>query len=246
MISLSNHSKKVIGLRPVHVPTTEAKTEQQSFENERLQVKKAVQNLEEQKQQTHEWMEASRQQIEKEKKAWEEEKLRWIEQAKEEGYSIGFNQGKQDGLIQYQELIAQAKNIIDMTRNDRLEMITQNERFILNVSLEVATKIIYQSLIEKEAYIEVAKNVIQEAKEQPSIQLYAHPDDYLTCQKYKDELFAIVDPKIELSFYPDDSLEIGSCVIETPIGKIDASVDTQLENLRNELHALLEEMDSES
>ncbi|WP_182199155.1 flagellar assembly protein FliH [Paraliobacillus salinarum] len=243
---MSNHSNKVIGLRPIYVPNSEAKTDQQNFENERLQVKKEVQNLEERKQHTQQWIEASRQQIEKEKKAWEEEKLRWIENAKKEGYNAGFDQGKQDGLLHYQDLIAQAKNIIDMTRNDRMEMITQNERFILNVSLEVATKIIHQSLIEKDAYIEVVKNVILEAKEQPSIQIYAHPDDYQTCQKYRDELFAIVDPKIELSFYPDDSLQIGSCIMVTPIGKIDASVDTQLENLRNQLHALLEEMDSES
>ncbi|WP_374065396.1 flagellar assembly protein FliH [Paraliobacillus sp. JSM ZJ581] len=236
----------MIGLRPIHLPKIDVEEEQQSYEDKFVQITKAEQQLQEQKQDTQEWIETKHKQIEAEKIAWQEEKLTWIEQAKEEGYNAGFEQGKQESLLNYQNLIHEAKKIIDITRAERMEMITQNERFILNISLDAATKIVHQSIVDKDAYIEIVKSVLQEAREQPTIQIHAHPDDYLICQKYKDELFSIVDPKIELSFYPDDTLQVGSCVIETPIGKIDASIDTQLENLRNQLHALLEEMDSES
>ncbi|WP_176694492.1 flagellar assembly protein FliH [Paraliobacillus sp. PM-2] len=241
-----NPSSKVIGLRPIHTPETVVNEENKAYEDKLLQVREAQQELQETKQRTQDLIAETRKQIQEEKEAWEEEKKKWVEQAKEEGYQTGFEQGKEESLLNYQSLIKEAKKVIDITRDERTEMITQNERFILNISLEAATKIIHQSLVDKEAYIEIVKDVLQEAREQPTIQIHAHPNDYLICQKYKDELFAIVDEKVELSFYPDDALEKGSCIMESPLGKIDASIDTQLENLRDQLHSLLEEMDCES
>lgn len=38
-----------------------------------------------------------------------------------------------------------------------------------------------------------------------------------------------------ISIYADDTLLVNSCIVEHPYGQIDATIDTQLEQVRNAL-----------
>ncbi|GAA5415103.1 hypothetical protein Pryu01_00127 [Paraliobacillus ryukyuensis] len=248
MISLSNHNSRVIGLKPIKFrqQTDHPTNDNDVMEDLSTQITSAKQELEEVKANTNNLIKEANEEIQKNKEAWENEKQEWIEQAKREGYQAGFQQGEEDGQLQYQSLLDEAKQIIELMRKDKAELLEQSQPKILDLSVAAANKIIHQLMNEKDAFISIVKDVITEARNQPIIQIFTHPTDFLLCQKYRDELNEIVDTKVELDFYPDEALEQGSCIMETPFGRVDASVDTQLDNLREQLHQLLEELQRES
>ena len=52
--------------------------------------------------------------------------------------------------------------------------------------------------------------------------------------------FAQGGKDIDFYIYPDDELEETSCIIESENGRIDASVDSQLEEIKIKLFEMLE------
>lgn len=52
------------------------------------------------------------------KQFWQQEKLELMEQARQEGFQAGFEQGKVESLEQYHHLIDQANGIIEASKLD--------------------------------------------------------------------------------------------------------------------------------
>ncbi len=57
----------------------------------------------------------------------------------------------------------------------------------------------------------------------------------------KQEIEQTIGNQASLSIFPNKELAKYSCIIETPFGQIDASIDTQLTELKTKLIDLLEE-----
>lgn len=254
MILLSNQSKqthpasKVIGIKPFEFHQEDLSEEEKVNELAHLdiQLSQAKEQLKLTNEQANQLLSDTRKTIETEKQKWTEEKQKWIEEAKVSGYQDGFKVGKEESLKEYQTLLDQAREIIELAEQESETILSLAEPTILRLGIVAASKIINHKLAESDAFIEITKNVLKEVQEQPAIRVISSPTDYQTLQKYKDELRLIIDEKADLTFYPDETLSIGSCIIETPFGKIDASIDSQLATLRQSLFDLSEEINRES
>lgn len=253
MILLSNQlsreirSSKVIGIKPLEIQQdfTEQDLLDQKTDTE-FQLQQAKQQLQQTKEQTDHLYADSKSKIENEKKKWQEEKQLWIEEAKQIGYQDGFQVGKEESLKEYQTLLDQAQEIIKLAEEEGQVILSHSEPTILRLGITAASKIVQHKLVESDAYVEITKKVLREVLDQPSIRIFSNPRDFQTLQKYESELRLIIDTKAELIFYPDESLSEGACIIETPFGKIDASVDSQLETLRHTLLDVAGEINRES
>ncbi len=253
MILLSNQldrkitPSKVIGIKPLEV--RQDFTEQDLLDQKailEIQLEQAKQQLQQTREQADQLLADTKMTIKDKEKEWQEEKLKWIEEAKQHGHNEGFHEGKEDSLNEYQTLLDQASEIVQLAKKEKQTILAQSEPTILRLGIAAASKIIQHELVESDAYIEITKKVLKEVLDQPSIRVFSNPRDYQTLQKYENELRLIIDAKADLLFYPDESLSEGACIIETPFGKIDASVDSQLETLRHALLDLAEEINRES
>ncbi len=181
-------------------------------------------------------------QIEQAKKDWLEERNLLVEQAKEEGFQAGFEQGKLESEQQFKHLIDQANSIIIASKKDYQVTVEKSEETILSLAVQVAEKIMKQVLEnEPESFLAIVKEAITSIKDQRELSIYLHPDNYEYVLTQKNELERVIDTKSELSLYINESLEVGSCVIEYPFGKIDASIDTQLHQIKQVLHEIVME-----
>ncbi|KFI01706.1 flagellar assembly protein FliH [Bacillus spizizenii] len=181
-----------------------------------------------------------RRQIEQEKNDWAAEKQKLIEEAKAEGFEQGVALGKAETLQQYGELIDQANSIIEMSRKaveDKLE--NANEE-IVELAVALAKKVWQQKSDDKEAFLLLVKQVINEVKEYDDISIYVDPYYYETVFQQKDEIQQLLYKECRLGIYADEKAPKGSCYIETPFGRVDASVDTQLMQLKDKLLTVLE------
>ncbi|MBM7692266.1 flagellar assembly protein FliH [Peribacillus deserti] len=176
------------------------------------------------------------------KQQWENEELPLLtERASQEGFSQGYEAGREQGYSEMAASIASARNVIESARIDYKERIESSEKTILDLSIRVAEKIIGKKLADSEEYfLSLVKRAIKEAREYKEVQLHIHPSHYGFILSEKEKLTALFPKNTELYIYPDEELEETSCIIESSNGRIDASVDSQLYEIKEKLLGLLE------
>ncbi|WP_342456713.1 flagellar assembly protein FliH [Bacillus methanolicus] len=179
--------------------------------------------------------------VEDEKLAWEQEKAALIEQAKHEGFQAGYKEGRQKGFQEYKESIELAREVIDSAKNDYRLTLESSDKAILELALKVSEKILGKIIDRnEEEFLHLVKRALKEAREYREIQLHVHPIHYGFLLAQKEELLSIFPRETNFYIYPDEDLSKTSCIIESANGRIDASIDSQLEQVKKKLFELLE------
>lgn len=180
-------------------------------------------------------------QMEQERQIFEQELAQAHEQAKQAGYEAGYEEGKQGAFLEATTFIQEAQETVRLSKHDYLRKIDEAEGTILNIALQVADKIIGEALTgDPESFLPVVKKALKEAREYKEIQLHIHPNYYEFLLVQREDLIRIFPKETELYIFPDGDLNPQSCIIESANGRIDASVDTQLNELKRKLYELLE------
>nr|WP_257985892.1 flagellar assembly protein FliH [Bacillus sp. M6-12] len=175
-------------------------------------------------------------------KRWEqEERPLVLNAARDEGFQAGYDAGRQQGYEEMAESIAFAKDIIQSSKNDYRIKVESSERTILELGLMVAERILGHRLEDSEdTFYSIVKRAIREAREYEEVQLHVNPIHYGFILSQKDELEGIFPRQTDLYIYPDEQMEKHSCYIESSSGRINASVDSQLHEIKQKLLELLE------
>nr|MDF9459082.1 flagellar assembly protein FliH [Bacillus pumilus] len=173
--------------------------------------------------------------------AFEEERMRLIEEAKQAGYQDGFQKGETDANMQYQSILDQANDIVSLAKQDYEEKIESSAEKIVELAFELAKRVWYSAEDTKDQFLALVKQVISEVKEYDDISIYVDPEHYDHVMEYKDELIRILQKDTHLAIYSDEKAPKGTCYVETSFGKVEASVDTQMNQLKEKL---LEVIDS--
>ncbi len=193
-------------------------------------------------QSAHEESSRIKQQIDGERNEWHQEREQLVEQAMQEGHAEGLELGRQEALRQYHAHIEESKRMIDMAKHDYDEVIQSAENTILELSIKVAEKIISSKLVDsQENFLPLVKKGLLEVKEYENIKIHVHPCYYELVLSQKDELKTLVTNDTDLYVYANAELNEQDCFIESAFGRIDLSIDTQLEQLKKQLLDLLDE-----
>lgn len=181
-----------------------------------------------------------RNQIELERQALEEEKRQVFEQAKKEGFEAGIQLGKEQGYREVEEQIQFAKSIVDNAKIEFAQSVDRSEHVILDIGLKTAEKILNSTLSEQpDKFINLVKKAITETMDRKEINILVHPNLYEVVVNKKEEYLSPILRDAQIFVYPDVNLTEGGCVIETDGERIDASIDSQLNELRIKLFEIL-------
>ncbi|MFB4167498.1 flagellar assembly protein FliH [Virgibacillus sp. JSM 102003] len=240
--------EKLIKVRPIEVKSQDnaqtslsTEAEQKNIQSEISQAHERLQQI---KEQQDSLLQQTKAEIEEAKENWKTEKEAYIKQAQEEGFKKGFELGQQEGKGQYEELLANANKIVETATKDYHATIEQSDETIVELAVHAAEKIIKKELKENpESFISIVNAAIKEIKDQSELSIYLHPSNYEMVMKQKDEIVQLVDKDLNVSIYINEQLKEDSCLIEHPFGRIDASIDVQLQELREVLHEVNMESD---
>ena len=182
------------------------------------------------------------QEISQQQEQWLNVERRLLEEeAKQIGYEEGYSVGKQQGFEDMQELIRLAQNVVSSSKVDYQHYLDSAESTILELAVSVAEKIIHHQIQSaEETYLQLVKKAIKDAREFEHVELRVHPFQYEKVLVQKDELQGIFPKETNFFIFPDEELSETDCIIETTSGRIDASVDSQLKEMKHKLHELLE------
>ncbi len=156
--------------------------------------------------------------------------VEYRKQSEKAGFDEGFKSGLHTGLNEAQSLVDQAGQILEASKNARARYVEQAEPKLLALVLEVARKVVGESLsYDPELIISMLRQGIEAIGDERRFSLRVNPKLVAFIEGGKEGLQRQFGAEI-VEVIGDHSISAGA-IVETSHGQIDATIDTQIENL---------------
>lgn len=161
-----------------------------------------------------------------------------LAEAEQQGYEAGFSAGETQVTTIYESQLVQAQQILEDAQIEAIHTIEKHEPFIIDLATAIAERILGDVLNQETQIKHYLKSALYEVKEHQFIRVYVHPFWY---DKMKDSVLELAEEVAgckDFKVIPDTKLTENHCYLVTNAGRLDASLDTQLIQLKQQLHQL--------
>ncbi len=173
--------------------------------------------------------------------AWQDEKPVLQQQAYDEGFQVGYEDGRNKVLSEMADSIRNANEVTGLSYGNAQKYLESQERVILELAIRTAERIMGQTLLEdQESYLSLIKRALKEAREMKEIKLYVSLDYFELVSDNRMELASIFPPDVPFLIFVNEDYNSTDCMIETNHGRIVVSIDEQLNELRSKLVEIME------
>ncbi len=159
-----------------------------------------------------------------------EEKLKARQSGYDEGYRAGLSQGRAEGQAMAEKVLQQFDQAIKDAIVQREILLEEARQKILDLVIQISRKVTFDAVaVEPETTVTMISGVIDTLVDRSRLRIKVNPD-HLPIVEQNMERFMVGSATIkELSVAPDPRVRYGGCLIETPIGDIDARLESQFE-----------------
>lgn len=153
--------------------------------------------------------------------------------AQKKGYETGLEQGRQQALQQAEAVLQEIQQLLSDIQQHREQLLKENTETIKALVLEVAKKVILTELDNNsDALLRMIHNAVQECTRKDWVKVYVSDQQYELVMARSDQLHSMIKGASFIEIVPVSGAPKGTCVVETPSGIADASVNLQLDNIR--------------
>ncbi|MHB1392429.1 MAG: FliH/SctL family protein [Clostridia bacterium] len=150
----------------------------------------------------------------------------------ENGYREGYDSGNFEGRREAQTVIDEAAELREFLDNRRENFYKEVEEQVLQLVLELAKKVIGDELTQNnEAILSLVNQALQKCAFKKNLILKISPQDSDFIIENKNRICMMVEGISDIDIVSDLSLTQGSCIIETPSGEINSSIDVQIKEI---------------
>ena len=155
----------------------------------------------------------------------------------QEAYEKGYAQGEKDGFEigekKSLKIIENMENLLIEMSRFKLDILKHHEKEILELIFSIAEKIIhYQVNINETAVKGSIIKALNLIGDKSQVVLRVNPDDYDYVEKLRPDFFSKIKDIKSVVVNSDTTVSRGGCFLETSNGEVDATVETQLEKIR--------------
>lgn len=239
---------KSIGIRNIFLPTSEDGSTELTLDQILAERDRLLNNARNEIALMRESIRTERTQLKEEiesaRNEWNEEKAVLQQQAYEEGFQMGYEEGRQKALAEMSESISQANEIVAQSQVQARDYLESQERLILELAIQAAGRILGEVLDEdEERFLSIVRRGLKEVREMKEVKLYVSSRYHRLVSEQMDELSAIFPPDVPLLLFVNEDLDDIESYIETNHGRVVVSIDEQLAELRNRLAEILESVE---
>lgn len=166
------------------------------------------------------------------------------QQAKEEGYQNGYEEGMATAR---QELENKSKALDQRMQEVELELQEKEAALIQNTEQKMVdllcqlipsiTGVVIEN--QRDVLLYLINNAMQDLDNSKKFVIRVSLDDYELLAERQDEIYGALNPNVELELFQDAKLAPMQCQIETDNGIVDVSLDVQLHNLLTALKLMV-------
>lgn len=239
---------KEITIRNLHIPNVddadEVITRDALFKERDLMLREARRQIEIEKAELEQLRQMTQEDIASMQAAWEQEKAALQQQAYEEGFQVGYEEGRNKSISDMSDSVKAANEVTAQSKANASKYLDEQERIILEIGMKTAERILGKTLEEdEEAFLSIVKRGLKEAREMKEIKLYVPVSCFELVSSNRAELASIFPPDIPFLIFANEDFDKDDCIIETNQGRVVVSVDEQLNELKERLVEMLESGD---
>ncbi len=158
--------------------------------------------------------------------------------ARQEGYAQGFA----DAQEQVREVVGQLQTVLTRIDQQKRDLFRQYEKDLVELVLDIARKVILAEMdAGSDAFLylmmQAAKDFRNEASIKVQVSDFDISSEFVADEGFVKTVFAGID-RVEVEVIK--AAPRGTCIIESPTKVVDASLETQLSNMREQLLDTLE------
>lgn len=171
--------------------------------------------------------------------AAEEEGLARVAAAEQRGWEQGYAAGQQHAQLEMAGSLQHIGRLATETVADYEASAYQLDRELTGLALSLARVIVQHEVhIAPETVLAVARAAMREISVDRAVTLRVHPADAVLLQERSAQLS--LPDSVQLSIVADSLINAGGCVVETGSGRIDATIEQQVERLERLLYEQLD------
>lgn len=134
--------------------------------------------------------------------------------------------------VRLQQVITLLQSSVEKLAAARQEVLRGAEEEILELSLQVARRVIHDEVTHRPELIgPQVQAALARVRESGAVTVRVHPSALPILQESAGALFESLESAAKLHFEPDASVEPGGCLVETPQRIVDARVESQLNKI---------------
>ncbi len=161
---------------------------------------------------------------------------REFQQREQQAFAAGFRKGETAGREQaaarLDSVIEQFARTVNEVSQMRRKTRRDAEQDVVKLALAIARRVLHREMsLDREAIIGVVKAALDKLEGREVDRIHVNPEDAEAVKKYLQQ----TGPPRGIEVIADQRLGRGAAIFESARGKLDASVDTQLEEIQRGL-----------
>lgn len=165
-----------------------------------------------------------------------------LEKTKKKAYA----EGKQNGLAESEKRLGQATKALAAACSEisslKEKMLQRSSDDMLRLVLAIAQRVVQAELsLGNDVIGRTVQQAIQMAVSAEEFHIMVNPDDIQAVQEHKPLFIASLSGLSNIEFVPDPAVTRGGCVLESPLGRVDATIEAQMEAINSCLQEAIRE-----
>ncbi|MCF8067793.1 MAG: hypothetical protein K9L30_04315 [Desulfobacterales bacterium] len=169
-------------------------------------------------------------------KSPEEKEAEAREAERKKAYDKGLAQGEQEGKKKAQQVVNNMQTVLDQIEGLWAELVKKYENEIINLVLKVAEKVVCgKAAVDDEMVKDAILNAFTMIPQPSEATIRVNPEDFKYIETVKSDFFEKVKTLKQVSVISDPAVGRGGCKVETSSGKIDSSLASRLELVKQSI-----------
>ncbi len=150
----------------------------------------------------------------------------------EEAWQRGYAEGMEAAAAQNIALLEEAEKIKQNAAEEYESILAGMEADILELAVKIARKAVAGELASnKDVILQLVSSALQECSEKNGAVIRVSPSDSEYLNENRDQLATMAEGAGDIEIKPDSMIKPGDCIIETPLGSIDAGAATRMDKM---------------
>jgi flagellar assembly protein FliH len=146
-------------------------------------------------------------------------------------WELGYQAGSEQAQSEQSQLLQTLSQIVRAAAQDREKNMHSLDETVLTLVMEVAHAVLRREVrTSREAILHVVRGALSELSTDTSVAIRINPLDLQTLEQQRLDLG--LPASIDVSFVADPAISPGGCLIESGAGRVDATIEKQLERIR--------------
>lgn len=159
------------------------------------------------------------------------------QEAYQSGLSAGRAQGAEEAAVRLEPVLERMSRAVEEIIEQRRRFRREAEEDVVRLAVGIGRRVLHRELsLDPEALLGVVKAALKKIEGREVNRLRVHPADAEMVRKH----FERAERGERIEVQPDASLERGAVLFDTVRGSLDASVDTQLQEIQRGLTDLIQ------